>query len=163
MKILSAEIAEAIRIATICRETFEELWDGWRRVGGYKPIVFCVSQDACGASSFALHDVLKRLGSPLPWRVVGGRIKVLGRWRDHAWVEAHAGRRRLIADITADQFGLPPVIVSMDYGAIYRKTMDEADLPPWRERDGIHISMWSGLVIYCEENALRHERMDASR
>ncbi len=107
------------RTASAARAFLEPVWPLWHAARGTAPAV--PSQWTCGRSSLFLQRVLSEdLGVASVW-VCGtpryaedaeelGPYGFLrdGRWRSHAWVVAEDW----IVDITADQFGAAPVIVS---------------------------------------------------
>lgn len=64
----------------------------------------------CGNTSYLLKEYLDRLGYPNVVVITGSveELEELESYRSHAWIEVGG----FLADITADQFGEPPVIVT---------------------------------------------------
>lgn len=115
--------------ATTVRAFLEPAWRHWQP-GAEPP-----SKNTCGRSSLFLQRVLVDRGYEARWTNGIPRLAEdapdLGpfgffggaRWESHAWVECDG----FIVDVTADQFGAPPVLVTPAtdprYGAL---TMDTA-------------------------------------
>jgi len=108
---------QLVATATRLRRFMEPVWDDWiaaepwRR--GSTP-----SAGSCGRTSLFVRDVLRRQGYDTLWSngvprlaetsPVGDFGFFAGRWESHAWVTCQGW----IVDITADQFGAKPVIVT---------------------------------------------------
>lgn len=111
-------IHQLFQIAVSARRFIEPVWDEWHRAHEWTPPV--ASRFTCGRSSLFLVDVLRHEGFEAAWRCGTPRLSEQGpelgaygfdagsRWESHAW----AGSGALIIDITADQFGAEPVIVT---------------------------------------------------
>ncbi len=96
----------------------EPMWDAWLAAEPWRCGV-TPSAGACGRTSLFVRDVLRRQGHESQWsngvprRSETSPIGDLGflargRWESHAWVTCQGW----IVDITADQFGAEPVIVT---------------------------------------------------
>ncbi|NUS71045.1 MAG: hypothetical protein HOQ41_22055 [Ensifer adhaerens] len=115
---LSANATALFDIATAARRFVEPIWVEWHRAwGGTPPAI--PSQWTCGRTSLFLVRVLSAQGFKAHWVSGTPRTKpdepeigpygyvCDGVWQSHAWVECGD----FIVDITADQFGAPPVLV----------------------------------------------------
>jgi len=116
-------------IAATVRAFLEPSWRRWQP-GAEPP-----SKNTCGRSSLFLQRVLADRGHKATWTNgiprLGENAPELGpfgffsgtRWESHAWVECDG----FIVDVTADQFGARPVLVTPatdpSYGA---RTLDTA-------------------------------------
>ncbi len=94
------------------RHFLEPRWTAWLRQQGC-PKMVTPSQGTCGRSSLFLSRVLQDNGYPAEFAAghpAEGRKGFLTSegWKGHAWVESGG----LILDVTADQFGLPPVVIT---------------------------------------------------
>ena len=108
--------------AALARTAWEPVWPIWKRLNRYPGPEAPGSRDSCIPTSFALRIALARTVPEVRWRVVGGRptkrnpasgvVDAKGTIRPHLWVEGRHGRTRIVVDITADQFGLKPVVVA---------------------------------------------------
>lgn len=111
------------QIARELRAFLEPVWGLWARERGREATV--LSEGTCGPTCRFLIKVLSELGldvemlSGRPGRKPAG-IQVNGAWRGHAWLRV--GDR--ILDITADQFGLPPVLLTAVNDPRYRAGPD---------------------------------------
>ena len=125
-------------IASQCRSFLESIWPTWHTQGDGPPPV--LSAGTCGRSSLFLHRVLTQDHSISARWVTGCPFDDLGRphaagfdaggeWHGHSWVLAG----RWIVDITADQFGLEPVLITHAEDARYRSSADLA-LSEFKER-----------------------------
>lgn len=127
-----------VAIATAARGFLESVWPRWHAAHGVSPRP--PSTATCGRSSLFLVRVLDELGIAARWtngtprHVEGGpEIGPLGffdgqRWRAHAWVASGP----FILDVTADQFGAPPVLVVPADDARYRQGGGDTALPEFR-------------------------------
>lgn len=96
--------ADLLPIATKARSFLERVWPIWHKAMGSKPAV--ISSGTCGRSSLFLQRVLKDdHGVASTW--VTGKFMNAGNPERHSWLKV-GGQ---IIDITADQFGLDPIIV----------------------------------------------------
>lgn len=112
----------------------EPVWDDWQAADpshrGATP-----SAGTCGRTSLFVRDVLRRQGHDAHWSngiprrsetspIGDFGFLVHGRWEAHAWVTCQGW----IIDITADQFGAPPVIVARTTDPRYAANdLDTAD------------------------------------
>lgn len=147
-------------VATMAREAWEPIWPVWRLTGGC-PEGAAPSHEACVVTSFAIEAVLTYLVPECRWRVAGGRPTTRtphGGYRDpsgvaqpHLWV---VGRRRgespWIVDLTADQFGGPPVVATQE-GGHYHANATRSVLERYRlhERETVEIFL-EALDAYLE-------------
>lgn len=132
-------------IATTVRAFLEPVWRRWQ------PGVEPASKNTCGRSSLFLERVLRHQGQDARWTNGIPRFAddapELGPfgfftgtcWESHAWVECGG----LIVDVTADQFGAEPVIVTPAgdprYGA---RTLDTASPEAIEARKRTVDALW---------------------
>jgi len=109
-----------LTVATAARAFLLSRWRGWHQAWG-PPAPNTLSQWTCVRSSLLLARALERQGFPATLQ--SGHLSTDDGWVSHAWVEA-AG---LIIDITADQFGHAPVVITAAHDPAYRKGAGEAD------------------------------------
>lgn len=113
-------------LASEVRSFLEPLWPRWHRVRGDAPP--CpLSRGTCHTSSQVLAAILSDAG--LAARVAAGTdperdegFAAPGGRVGHAWVVCEG----LVVDITADQFGLPPVVLVREDDPRYREGRDTA-------------------------------------
>lgn len=112
-------IHQLFEVAVSARRFIEPIWHEWHLAWGPNPPTVA-SRFTCGRTSLFLVDVLRHEGKAAEW--VSGVPRLAeegpelgpygfffaGRWESHAWVRCGAW----IIDITADQFGADPVIVT---------------------------------------------------
>ncbi|WP_336799455.1 hypothetical protein [Kaistia sp. MMO-174] len=134
-------------IAASVRTFLEPAWRHWQP--GAKP----PSKNTCGRSSLFLERVLRHEGYEARWTNGIPRLAEdapdLGpfgffdgtRWESHAWIECDG----FIVDVTADQFGAPPVLVTPAtdprYGA---RTLDTASPEAVAARQRTVDELWRG-------------------
>lgn len=153
--------------ATEARRCWEPLWPGWKRWGGHpEPDRLPASYDTCIISSLALRAVLARGIPEFRWVVVGGRptrkfptggfCDARGIAHPHMWVRGYSnfeamerGRKRalpmgtrIIADITADQFGAEPVKVIEGVTRFYTENYTESFVKHAGGTEAPHIALW---------------------
>jgi hypothetical protein len=128
--------------ARAVRAFLEPVWPEWHRAwGGDRPDV--PSRWTCGRTSLFLQQVLADdTGLEATWASGTPRhgpdqpeIGPFGfftgdRWESHAWVEVE---RTWIVDLTADQFGAAPIIVTTIADPRYGKGDGDTALPEFRE------------------------------
>lgn len=116
---------DLLDIVSYAAETARSSWEGpwmlWKAIAGYPDLDAPPATDACIPTAFALRDVLWKMIPEYSWKAVGGRPTKrtpAGGFRDrtgvshpHLWVEGRRTGDLVIVDITADQFGAPPIIV----------------------------------------------------
>lgn len=114
--------ATASRLEAIARAVrlfLEPVWPDWQIARGYDPSLG--AKWTCGRSALFLQRVVRE-DFAIEARWISGTPRLAedapelgpygflcdGRWESHAWVEADG----FILDVTADQFGAPPVVVT---------------------------------------------------
>ncbi|WNZ24543.1 hypothetical protein HJG54_17910 [Leptolyngbya sp. NK1-12] len=130
-------ISEVTTFAFTVRQFLEPHWLAAHQ--GWNEIPSPLSRWMCRYSSIFLVMLLRELQSEHVWEIVGGRppqdmdgtlqaqVGMLGCdgiWCDHCWVKGN----ELIIDLTADQFGHAPVIVTHTSDQRYRANLAEIDL-----------------------------------
>ncbi|MDX1779959.1 MAG: hypothetical protein R3256_01445 [Thalassovita sp.] len=109
------------------RRFLEPRWAAWHRREG-SPVLATPSQGTCGRSSLFLCRVLLLNGYSAEFAAgdpTEGRkgFRTSSGWKGHAWVQ----NRRLILDVTADQFGQPPVVITQADDPRYGRGTDTAE------------------------------------
>ncbi|MBU8539071.1 lasso peptide biosynthesis protein [Falsiroseomonas tokyonensis] len=103
------------------RRFLETVWPEWHAERG-RPLPAIPSTGTCGRSACFLQRVLAEAGQEARirhgWFLAPGRPPAR-----HAWVESTG----LILDLTADQFGAPPLLGCPAPDARYRPGTDTAD------------------------------------
>lgn len=131
---------ELLDLARAARTFLEPVWRQWHAAdGGIVPAI--LSQGVCGRSSLFLREVLRSEGFSADWKSGAGDCGYLHgeAWRGHAWVVT--GNR--IVDITADQFGQPPVAMTTADDRRYRAGADRADPEAVLRRGEAVAAIWS--------------------
>jgi hypothetical protein len=112
-------IHQLFQFAVSARRFIEPVWTEWHEAGGSSP-PSVASRFTCGRTSLFLVKVLQAEGFEAQWQSGTPRLSEEGpelgpygfytgsRWESHAWVCCRA----LVIDITADQFGAEPIIVT---------------------------------------------------
>lgn len=121
------------RLAGEVRAFLEPHWAVWHRRAGSPGGRRTLSEGTCGRSSRFLYELLRskgvsaetEFGSPVECDC--GFFTERG-WKGHGWVLCHAPE--CIIDLTADQFGAAPVIVTAPDDPRYRAGNDVA-APEW--------------------------------
>lgn len=118
-------------LAARVRAFLEPVWVEWHRArGGNLPVP--LSRFTCGRSSLFLKRVLESDAESWHARPQGHfGFHTGNEWSSHAWVECGD----LIIDITADQFGDAPIIVTEAPDPRYHKAVSDF---PFREFDHAH-------------------------
>ncbi|HFK1853781.1 TPA: hypothetical protein ACGW3N_000463 [Pseudomonas aeruginosa] len=99
---------QILSIAQNTRKIFEEMLD--HSIGS------ATTKGTCLYAAFLCAEVIRKF-SGFPTRIRGGDgefkkgINIQGSCHGHYWTEVSVNGCRYIVDITADQFGLPPVLV----------------------------------------------------
>lgn len=126
----------------------EPVWDDWLAAEPWRRGT-TPSAGACGRTSLFVRDVLRRQGHEAEWSNGVPRrsetspigdfgFHVQGRWESHAWTTCHGW----IVDITADQFGAPPVIVTAATDPRYAaNNLDTADAESIARRQATAASL----------------------
>jgi hypothetical protein len=141
-------------LATAARRFIEPIWMGWHRAwGGDPPAVS--SQWTCGRTSLFLVRILSTRGFEARWvsgtpRTAPGEPEIGpygylcdGIWQSHAWAECGD----YIVDITADQFGAPPVLVVDRGDRRYCKGERDTALPEFvAARQRAVDDIWTGWL-----------------
>lgn len=123
----STELADIRHLAVAARRFMEPIWLGWHSTwNGDAPST--PSQWTCGRTSLFLVRALAAEGLDASWASGTPRLSPAGPelgdfgflsdigWQSHAWVECG----NIIVDITADQFGAPPVLITDRHDRRYR-------------------------------------------
>jgi hypothetical protein len=129
--------SEITTFASTVRQFLEPQWLAAHE--GWGDIPHPLSRWMCRYTSIFLATLLRELHGEDAWKIVGGRppqtttatdkaqVGILacdGTWNDHCWVEGFG----FIVDLTADQFGHVPVIVTIAPDPRYRSNLTENDL-----------------------------------
>lgn len=132
---MAEDSARLERIAGEVRAFLEPHWAEWHRKAGSPEGQHSLSEGTCGRSSRFMVEVLReaglkaRMAFGCPIGCDCGFCAPQGT-RGHAWVVVRDPAR--IVDITADQFGDAPVIVTGMDDPRYHEGHDRAD-PEWIE------------------------------
>jgi hypothetical protein len=142
-------------IACSARIFIEPVWCEWHRARGLgQPDV--ASRNTCGRTSFFLVNALQREGLDAEWKTGVPRLSDAGpelgpygflvnaRWESHSWVEC----QEWIVDLTADQFGAPPVIVTPSNDVRYRAGTDTAQPIHVANRQRSAEAIWDQWVLH---------------
>lgn len=128
----------------------EVVWPNWRRERNDEDEIhppgsgLAVSQGMCRMSCVCLLPILRQGFPDGNWRIAGGHPSVAyesvrsqfrrafdgldggmwdranNQWDGHYWLEGEIDGERLIVDVTADQYGWSPVVVTSATDARYR-------------------------------------------
>lgn len=150
-----ARLNEIQRIASVARLFIEPVWGRWHRSRGHASL-HPPARYTCGRTSLFLRDVLRHEGYPAEWMsgtpYAGGRgapdaacgFHSGTRWEGHAWVVSG----KIIVDITADQFGDNPVVVTSTSDARYVGSMDLADPAAIEARREAVVALWPDWMAF---------------
>lgn len=142
----AGEASGLLAIAARVRAFLQPAWLQWH--GVQRPAV--PSTGTCGRSSLFLTSVLRAAGhddaewccgAPGDHAAAEGYHDGTG-WRGHAWVGV-AGH---VLDITADQFGQPPVLLLPAPDPRYRRGPDRADPQAVAARAEAVRALWAEAV-----------------
>jgi len=134
----------------------EPVWDDWLAAEPWRRGA-TPSAGACGRTSLFVRDALRREGYDAVWSNGVPRLSetsqigdfgflVQGRWESHAWVTCHGW----IVDITADQFGALPVIVTPAFDPRYASNnLDTADEESVARRKATAASLMMAWLKAC--------------
>lgn len=148
--------AELFRLASAARTFLEPFWVRWRQSRS-EPVPAIPSAHTCGRSSLFLRNALRLEEYPAEWangiprnaeeRAELGPFGFFSgwRWESHAWVVSGDH----ILDITADQFGADPVIVTSLSDARYRSGGGDTATPSAiRARHDVVEALWPEWVSH---------------
>lgn len=145
MSITAPSKHELERIAGDVRRFLESVWPEWHTLRG-RALPDPLSLGTCQTTSLFLADVLREHGFEAT--VAQGNTPVAeegyfheGEWHGHAWVECGSW----IVDISADQFGCPPVSIRPLDDPNYRTGEDTAYESAKRQRQelaGSALEAW---------------------
>lgn len=142
-------------IASTARQFIEPVWLHWHQARG-RIVPHPTSRYTCGRTSLFLRDVLRHGGYRAEWMsgtpYAGGRATpdaACGfysgtRWEGHAWVVSGD----TIIDITADQFGGDPVLITSVADTRYAASMDLADHDAIKARREAVAALWPGWMVF---------------
>ena len=121
------------------RHFMPDIWRAWH-VEYDRPVPVPLSTGTCGRTSLLLQKILQADGYAARW-CIGSALQECGffdgeGWRSHAWVVCSD----LILDITADQFGAPPVIVSPVGDSRYRESNVDPASEVWQVKRDLAAS-----------------------
>lgn len=147
------------------RAFLEPVWGQWHAASAVAPDI--PSRWTCGRSSWFLQRVFEDdLGLPAVWKSGTPRhspsepdlgpygFDAGGRWESHAWVVVDIW----LIDITADQFGAAPVIVTSIADPRYSEGADTA-LPEYQARRQDSVDgLWPIWLASGLRAALSRER-----
>jgi hypothetical protein len=149
-----------LHIATNVRAFLEPVWPKWHQARGMA-VPDIPSSNTCGRSSLFLTHVLHDLRLPSEWAngiprdEEGANLGPYGffsgsRWESHSWAECEG----YVIDVTADQFGGPPVIVTPTNDPRYGEhTQDAASEEAKRRRQHDVEAIWP---MWLEAPERRH-------
>ena len=117
-------LAHLVQLAHEARVFLEPHWAAWHSKSGSLEGRRTMSDGTCGRSSQFLRELLKAegydaelvFGSPVECDC--GYLSEAG-WRGHGWVVV--AEPACLIDLTADQFGAPPVIITAPDDPRYRR------------------------------------------
>jgi len=142
------QLNEIQRIASAARLFIEPVWHRWHQSGGRT--VHPPSRHICGRTSLFLRDVLRHEGHPAEWMSgtpyagkSGAPDAACGfysgaQWEGHAWVVSG----NIIVDITADQFGWDPIVITSISDTRYVGSVDLADPAAIKARHETIAALW---------------------
>ncbi|MGU3314554.1 hypothetical protein ACLBWH_03315 [Sphingomonas sp. M6A6_1c] len=148
-----------LAFATTARTFLVPHWHQWHEQWG-PPMPVTASQWTCVRSNLFLTRVLDRYGIAAVLRSGQPRNRNTGIidacyglfvadcWESHAWIEADG----FIVDVTADQFGAAPVIVTAAGDGAYRAADDDAHLlPPTPAAHAAIDDIWPIWCRYADQ------------
>jgi len=131
---------ELERLAHDARAFLEPHWIVWHRKAGSPSGRRTLSEGTCGRSSRFLHELLQTQGFEAEM-VFGSPVecacgfRTAEGWKGHGWVVVKDPA--CIVDLTADQFGADPVIVTTPDDPRYKAGHDMADVDWIAERERV--------------------------
>lgn len=156
-----AGLPEIHRIASAARLFIEPVWPQWHRLRG-RPVSHPASRYTCGRTSLFLRDVLRHEGHPAEWMsgtpYAGGSgtpdapcgFYSGARWEGHAWVISGS----TIVDITADQFGCDPVLITSVSDSRYAGSVDLAAPDAMEARREAVAALWPDWIVFRSKSDL---------
>lgn len=150
-----AQLNEIQRIASAARLFIEPVWQHWHQSRGHT-VSHPMSRYTCGRTSLFLRDVLRHEGHPAEWMsgtpYAGGSCApdtACGfysgtRWEGHAWVISG----KIIVDITADQFGDNPIVMTSISDTRYVSSIDLADPAAIKARREAVAALWPEWMAF---------------
>lgn len=146
---------EIQNIALTARQFIEPVWHHWHQ-SRCRTVPNPTSRYTCGRTSLFLRDVLRHEGHHAEWmsgtpyaRGSGAPDAACGfysgtRWEGHAWVISGD----TIIDITADQFGGDPVLITSVSDTRYVGSMDLADPDAIKARREAVAGLWPDWMAF---------------
>lgn len=155
-----ATLAAVLEAAGRCRVALEIAWPIWREASGIPDPVRGQSEGCCIHSAFVLEATLRERVPSLEWRVLGGHptdrspmggcADRTGEAWQHLWVVGALpripGEPVLMADVTADQFGGPGVLVERLPHPRYRANSPLAMIEVFRRKEAETVALLLELV-----------------
>lgn len=146
----------AAAVAEIARKTWEASWPVWKQLAGHPNPTGPAAHDVCVPTSFALRNALRRTIPEIHWKVVGGRptkhtpaggfVDNNGVPHPHLWVEGKQNGSRIIVDVTADQFGAKPVIVTNKHFSQHTSNATSRLLCSYEQHEAVSIEFFMALL-----------------
>jgi transglutaminase-like putative cysteine protease len=133
-------LAELTALTQEVRAFLEPHWAEWHGRSGSPEGRRTLSEGTCGRSSRFLYELLRARGIPAE-PVFGSPVecdcgfRTERGWKGHGWVQCH--EPACIIDVTADQFGAEPVIVTAPDDPRYRAGHDVAGQGWMAERERV--------------------------
>ena len=136
------------------RHFMPDIWRAWHAAYG-RPEPFPLSAGTCGRTSLLLQKILEAHGYAVRW-CTGSALDDCGFfdgqvWRGHSWLVCDS----LIIDITADQFGAAPVIITPANDQRYRESRADPASDVSRARREVAVS--EAMVLWrqhCKAHSL---------
>lgn len=146
------EMSELGDLCASLRYFLEPKWKEWKAsTSSPMDALDTLSSGMCGFSSIFVVEALNRLTDD-QWEFVGGQpvsgggvICRAGKQNGHFWALSDRG---VIVDLTADQFGLPAVVVTMAGDPRYNATFDQVQIDAHVPRVEEVGAMWLEEAIY---------------
>lgn len=148
-------------IASAARQFMEPVWHHWHQSRG-RTVPHPTSRYTCGRTSLFLRDVLRHEGHRAEWMSgtpyaggSGAPDAACGfysgtRWEGHAWVISGD----TIIDITADQFGGDPVLITSVSDIRYVGSIDLAAPDAIKARREAVAALWPDWVAFRSKSDL---------
>lgn len=158
-----ARLHEIQNIASAARLFIEPVWRSWHQSRGLT-VPHPPSRYTCGRTSLFLRDVLRHEGHPAEWMSgtpyaggSGAPDTACGfysgtRWEGHAWVISG----NTIVDITADQFGGDPVLITSVADTRFVGSIDLADPDAIKARREAVAALWPEWMAFRSKSDQSH-------